>query len=209
MPILNATVLRVVLFLVALSHPVVGATLEHWVYVRLSDGEAATVLSQSFAPVSTIAEGNAVKFTGPAGRYAVLVTRAGRLDTLIAEIGGSTPVPPSPVDPIIPPEPVVPVPPPTDLTGFALEVFQKAHPIGDKVTAGKLSANFAAAAAMPGTRDDIVAALRQSNSQVAIGPKWADFGRWAGSQANQRGQTLPEIKVVYNELARGLAGASK
>ena len=185
--------------------------------MRLADNENATILSQAFTPVDTVREGNAVKFTGQPGRYAVLITRAGTLDTLIAEIPGKpgpTPLPIDPVEPVVPdpivPNPVDPAPPPTDLTGFALDVYKQAWAVGDKPMAAKLSANFMKAAASAGqSREDLVAALIQLNVSTAPGPKWVSFGKWAGSEANKRGQTLPEIRGVYKELARGLEAASR
>lgn len=110
------------------------------VRVKLEAGERATVLSASLLPVEVVRTFEGICFTGPPGRYAVLVIGAEDITTKFCEITGGKPVPPNPPGPT-PPEPPEPTPPaPTD------EVARRLYPliiaVGDKATAANLAASY-------------------------------------------------------------------
>lgn len=203
--------LRSAIVWLALAATTMAATLEQWVYVRLAAGETVTaVLSRDFAQIPLTVAGDVTSFTGPEGRYAIFVSGPGGTNqVLIAAIGEGQPTPPGPkpVDPVNPtpgptPNPVDPTPPP-DLADFPLEVWKHAVKVGDPDGAARIAANYAEVSRMKGDRDQLVAKLGDLNKALDL-PKWNPFGVWVGKECNARGQTLPEIREVYAEIAKGL-----
>lgn len=117
------------------------APLYSLVRVKLVTGERATVFSAGLMPVDVVRTYDGIVFTGPAGRYAVLIIGEQDIETKFCEIKGNGPVPPVPPGPDpVPPDPPNPPTPPID--PIAARLYAVIKPINDKGTMLKLAQNY-------------------------------------------------------------------
>lgn len=113
------------------------------VRVKLETGERATVLSAALVPVDSIRTYEGIAFTGPPGRYAVLVIGTEDVETKFCEIVGAKPPVPPPPNPGPDPEPEPDEPDaPLDATGARLYPIIKRIP--DKPSMVKIAGNYRA-----------------------------------------------------------------
>jgi hypothetical protein len=208
---------RTLAAILLLCSPAVAATApervpEHsLVTVQLTDGERGTVFSASFVPVEVYHGDKGFAFTGPPGRYAVLVVPdlpTAPIQTLFVTIGGSAPpVPPDPG----PTPPTPPDPPP--LTGFSKDVYDKAVAVGDKENARKLGATFRQAVPQIGTTHatlaQVYAAIREATRNLALpAAQWTTFNTWLSGELTKRAQTMDSARTTFDAIATGLEAAA-
>jgi len=173
------------------------------VRVTLEDGERATVFAEGLFPVDSERSYGGLVFTGPPGRYAVVVIRPDDIQTLFVNIGKS-PNPPNPPDPPGPNPPDPPVPP----DGFATVVAQKVREINDPTSQAKL-------------RGIVEALIRDIESQKftppraiytefaakttgSMPPAWDAFGTWLSQELRSRGQDKAGAIAAIKSLGEGL-----
>lgn len=194
------------------------------VRVKLDEGERATVFAEKLTPVEVVRSFEGIVFTGPAGRYAVLVISTEDIKTLFVEITSDAPPGPSP-PPIPPnpgpgpgPSPPGPTPPgPVIPAGFAGEVYQKALSVGDKPNCEKIATNYRnvhAAIAAGGIKTPAEAKTQifTLNKALSLPQTWLGFGQWLGAEANKRAPNtsgMDAARQLFDDVATGLEAASK
>lgn len=195
---LRAIVLVLVGFSVASGLEVAPKHSEHrLVRIKLEANESVAVLSQDFSPVDLVTiPGKLAAFTGPPGRYAIVISRDGNLagivTTSILRNGG----PDDPDDPQPGPGPAPPAP--VDVPnryGVGRPAYDAAVAVGDPAGAKVLAEIYGAAQSrFAGLNSgDVVADVStttawiksESRSRLANDSKWDPFGT-AVKEALQR-----------------------
>lgn len=195
------------------------------VRIKYDAGQGINILKQDFTTVDFIDCGNgSAAFTGPSGRYAVLVSSAGKLDIAIVQIGDvSPPVPPGP-DPVPPgPDPVPPgpvPPPPEPLSPAAQSVRDEVRKLSAadrqialpqaqvwEGSAAQIAAGVDQTTVWKATRE----ALRALFVDVNLGKRWNPVSTRINAilvEQRNRDPSPGNMAQTLREIARGLkAGA--
>ncbi len=185
----------------------------HLVKIKLGDGEKCQIFASNLQPVDAVRSYGGVVFTGPPGRYAVIVSNPSDADEVLppvyyVEIYRDGPAPP-PIPPTpIPPNPDV-IPP-----GFAGDVCKAALQINDKAGTVKLKDNYQKvlsiiAAGGIKTPAEAKAQISELNKALKLPQTWLPFGQWLGAQANAKAQTITATRTFFQDVVTGLEAAAR
>jgi hypothetical protein len=191
------------------------------VRVTLAPDERAFVLGEGFIPVEIETTGSGLVFTGPPGRYAILVFSPTSQQQLFTHICASAPTPPGPN----PPPPTPPNPPPTppappnpvveNAYGVGQPAYDAARSLNLPDECRKLSTAFSEAASAIHTGQlpaDVKATLDATLDSLS--PAWR--AEWlppvsaaVTAAQSQYGTALIHRKSIYLEVSLALARAGQ
>lgn len=181
------------------------------VRVKLDTGERATVLSAALVPVDVVRTYEGIAFTGPPGRYAVLVIGTEDVETKFCEIVGTKP--PKPPEPGPEPEPEPDNPDePLDATGAKLYPIIKRIP--DKPSMVKIATNYRAVLndLNAGTITNVHEArtkLASLNSGMTLVQSWRPAIEAMTAELNAAVGDMERIKKVMRGTIAALELAAK
>jgi hypothetical protein len=173
------------------------------VRVKLSPDEVCFVLAKDFTSVDTEATTSGLVFTGPAGKYAILVVDSAtkQTQTLSCEIGTApTPVPPGPTpNPIVPP------------SGLAGDIYRAALAINDPAKSLRYAQSYETVSSQIGAgalqtieqvRNELIRANRELQSNPPD-PRWKAVGDTIAAALGQD-PSVPRAKTIIDQVAVGL-----
>lgn len=180
----------------------------HLVKIKLSEGEKCQIFASNLQPVDAVRSYGGVVFTGPPGRYAVIVSNPSDADEVLPPVYYVEIYRDGPAPPPIPPNPDV-IPP-----GFAGEVCNAALQINDKAGTVKLKDNYQKvlsiiAAGGIKTPAEAKAQISELNKALKLPQTWMPFGQWLGAQANAKAQTITATRTFFQDVVTGLEAAAR
>lgn len=180
------------------------------VRVKTTPDEVCFVLTKDLTPVDIAATADGLVFTGPPGRYAILVTnvKTRAPQTLTVDIGDAPPVPPGPV----PPNPIVPP------SGLAGEAYKAALAINDPAKSLRYAQSFESVSSQIGAGalqsiDQVRSEIIKANRELQSNPpdqRWKAIGDLIAAALGQD-PSVTRAKTILDQAAVGLrlAGGGK